>query len=63
VGEPSGIEALELEGRPEMITIECPFCDEPVRMDDHADAVRCESCAVELEFAPDGAAPVIAIAA
>jgi primosomal protein N' len=46
-----------------MITIECPFCDEPVRMDRDADAVRCEACAVELEFAPDPAVAVVAIAA
>ena len=46
-----------------MITIECPFCDEPVRMDVNAEAVRCEACSVELEFAPDSASPVVAMAA
>ena len=43
-----------------MITIECPFCDEPIRMDGHPDAVRCETCRVELEFASEDAVPVIA---
>jgi hypothetical protein len=46
-----------------MITIECPFCDEPVRMDGDAEAVRCDVCAVELEFARDPAAAIVAIAA
>jgi hypothetical protein len=46
-----------------LITIECPFCDEPVRMDGVAEAVRCDACAVELEFAPDTAAAIVAIAA
>jgi hypothetical protein len=46
-----------------MITIDCPFCDEPIRTDGHADAVHCETCVVELEFAPDDALPAIAQAA
>jgi primosomal protein N' len=46
-----------------MITIECPFCDEPVRMDADAEAVRCDVCAVELEFAAEPRAGVVAIAA
>jgi sarcosine oxidase delta subunit len=46
-----------------MITIECPFCDEPVRMDGDADAVRCEACAVELEFVAERPAAVVALAA
>jgi len=46
-----------------MITIECPFCDDPIRMDAHPDAVRCETCRVELEFASEDAVPVIAQAA
>jgi uncharacterized protein (DUF983 family) len=46
-----------------MITIECPFCDEPIRMDGLADAVRCEGCRVELEFATDESLPAIAQAA
>jgi primosomal protein N' len=41
-----------------MITIECPFCDEPVRMDGDANAVRCEACTVELEFAAEPPAAV-----
>ena len=46
-----------------MITIECPFCDEPVRMDGDANAVRCDACAVELEFAAEPPAAVVAMAA
>jgi hypothetical protein len=46
-----------------MITIECPFCDEPVRMEDGADAVRCDGCSVEVEFAREEVSPVIAQAA
>jgi hypothetical protein len=44
-----------------MVTIECPFCDEAVRMD--ADVVRCDACAVELEFTAEPTAAAIAIAA
>ena len=57
----SGIKQLERNAA--MITIECPFCDEPIRMDGQADAVRCETCRVELEFANEDALPVIAEAA
>jgi hypothetical protein len=46
-----------------MVTIECPFCDEAVRMDADADVVRCDACAVELEFAAEPTAAAIAIAA
>jgi hypothetical protein len=46
-----------------MITIDCPFCDEPIRMDGRADAVHCETCRVELEFAADDSTPAIAQAA
>jgi sarcosine oxidase delta subunit len=46
-----------------MITIECPFCDEPVRMDGDANTVRCDACAVELEFAAEPAVAVAAMAA
>jgi hypothetical protein len=46
-----------------MITIDCPFCDEPIRTDALADAVRCDTCRVELEFATDELLPVIAKAA
>jgi hypothetical protein len=46
-----------------MITIDCPFCEEAVRMDDVADAVHCETCRVELEIAMDAATPMIAQAA
>jgi primosomal protein N' len=46
-----------------MITIECPFCDEAIRMDGQPDAVRCDHCRVELEFAADDTAPALAQAA
>ena len=46
-----------------MITIECPFCDEPIRTDGLADAVHCETCRVELDFAPADSTPAIAQAA
>jgi len=46
-----------------MITIECPFCDEPIRTEGLAEAVHCEACRVELEFAPDESLPAIAQAA
>jgi hypothetical protein len=46
-----------------MITIDCPFCDEPTRMDGQADAVHCETCRVDLDFAIDETAPAIAQAA
>jgi hypothetical protein len=46
-----------------MITIDCPFCDEPIRTEHFADAVHCETCQVELEFATDNRTPAIAKAA
>jgi primosomal protein N' len=46
-----------------MFTIECPFCDEPVRMVANAESVRCEACSVELEFAADVATPAVGMAA
>ena len=46
-----------------MITIDCPFCDEPIRTDGLMDAVHCDTCRVELEFATDEALPVLAQAA
>jgi hypothetical protein len=46
-----------------MITIDCPFCDEPIRTEHLAEAVHCDTCRVALEFAPDERLPAIAQAA
>ena len=35
-----------------MVTIDCPWCDERLAVDD-GDTVRCDGCRVELAFAPD----------
>ncbi|MFL5679594.1 MAG: hypothetical protein ACJ77B_03250 [Chloroflexota bacterium] len=36
-----------------MITIECPICDEPLRLEGAEASVHCDGCRAELEFAPD----------
>jgi endogenous inhibitor of DNA gyrase (YacG/DUF329 family) len=38
-----------------MVTVECPWCDELVRLDMMADdlVVRCDECDVAVEAAPD----------
>ncbi|HKG57505.1 MAG TPA: hypothetical protein VKA85_09670 [Candidatus Limnocylindrales bacterium] len=46
-----------------MITIDCPICDEPLRLEGAEASVRCDGCRVELEFAPDDAAHDVARAA
>jgi hypothetical protein len=45
-----------------MVTIDCPWCDEPMLVDD-GDAVRCDGCRLELAFAPDQPAVDVAKAA
>ena len=37
-----------------MVTIECPWCTEPVQLDaTTVDVVSCDGCAVTVEIAPD----------
>lgn len=45
-----------------MLTIDCPFCDLALPVED-GDTVRCDACSVELAFAPDDPARVMAAAA
>jgi hypothetical protein len=46
-----------------MVTIDCPFCETPLRLDGLAETVHCDECRIELEFAPDETLPVVARAA
>lgn len=46
-----------------MITIDCPWCDEPLRLEAADATVRCDECRVDLEFAPDAVPADIARAA
>ena len=41
-----------------MITFDCPFCDQPVHLEAHADEARCDECSVVLEFSPEPAAEI-----
>jgi hypothetical protein len=45
-----------------MVTIECPWCDQPVALED-GDTVHCDGCQVELSFAPDQPIGDVALAA
>ena len=46
-----------------MVTIDCPFCDGPLPVED-AEPLRCDACSVELAFAADPAPPTeVALAA
>lgn len=39
-----------------MVTIECPWCTEPVRLDSTAaDVLVCDTCTIVVEIAPDPA--------
>jgi hypothetical protein len=38
-----------------MITIDCPFCDGPLAMDEALVTVACDGCGVSIEIAPDPA--------
>lgn len=46
-----------------MVTIDCPFCDEPLRVDALGDEVRCDDCSIVLEFAPEPGHAIVARAA
>jgi hypothetical protein len=47
----------------QMITFDCPFCDQPVGLAADSDEARCDECSVILDFAPEPAAPEVAKAA
>jgi hypothetical protein len=46
-----------------MMTVDCPWCEEPIRTEGHADALRCDACRIELQLAPDDEATDVARAA
>ncbi|HEY0444030.1 MAG TPA: hypothetical protein VGC90_07405 [Candidatus Limnocylindrales bacterium] len=46
-----------------MVTMDCPWCNEPIRLEATDAAIRCDECRVEVEFAADEAAAEIARAA
>jgi hypothetical protein len=46
-----------------MMTVDCPWCEEPIRTDTLAEALRCEGCRIELHLAPDDEARDMARAA
>ncbi|MDQ6793618.1 MAG: hypothetical protein M3067_02120 [Chloroflexota bacterium] len=46
-----------------MMTVDCPWCEEPIRTEAHADVLRCDGCRIELQLAPDDEALDIARAA
>jgi hypothetical protein len=48
----------------EMLTVECPWCDGPMALDDGAPASgTCDACLVRVELAPDPVAETAALAA
>ena len=36
-----------------MMTVDCPWCEEPIRTDALAEGLRCDGCRIELQLAPD----------
>jgi hypothetical protein len=46
-----------------MMTVDCPWCEELIRTDALADALRCDGCGIELHLAPDDETADIARAA
>lgn len=47
-----------------MLTMDCPFCDTPVRLPDvPVDSMRCDACSVVVDFAADEPATELAVAA
>jgi hypothetical protein len=46
-----------------MMTVDCPWCEEPIRTEALADALRCDGCRIELQLAPDEEAADIGLAA
>jgi hypothetical protein len=42
-----------MQGVEAMLTIDCPWCDGPVAIEE--DALECAGCAVRVEIAPDPA--------
>ena len=43
-----------------MLTVECPWCAAPLTVDDDRADLKCDACAIRVEFAPN---PPIALAA
>lgn len=56
------VDALTMEDRTMTISLECPWCDGHVALDDEADLVTCDACGVVAHLAADEPAVLAAAA-